>query len=114
MRRSSRVWFHPLHWAECFNAVAQQVFQGKITRANAEKVFHDLQQDRLSGLWVEIALPDSAFELCADLAHRYGPTLGTRTLDTLHVACAMEFGADQFLTFDERQAKLARAVGLRT
>jgi len=40
--------------------------------------------------------------------------LGMRTLDTLHVACAMELKAERFWTFDERQAKLARAKGLRT
>ena len=49
---------------------------------------------------------------CVDLARRYGPTLGVRTLDSLHVACALELGADKFWTFDERQAKLAEAVGL--
>jgi predicted nucleic acid-binding protein len=37
-----------------------------------------------------------------------------RTLDSLHVACALELKADRFWTFDERQAKLARARGLRT
>jgi predicted nucleic acid-binding protein len=36
------------------------------------------------------------------------------TLDTLHVASALELGAERFWTFDERQAKLARAVGLKT
>ena len=35
------------------------------------------------------------------------------TLDTLHVACALELGAERFWTFDARQAKLARAVGLK-
>jgi predicted nucleic acid-binding protein len=37
-----------------------------------------------------------------------------RTLDTLHVACALELKADRFWTFDERQAKLAKARGLKT
>jgi predicted nucleic acid-binding protein len=59
-------------------------------------------------------MPENAFELCADLARRYGPKLGTRTLDSLHVACALELKAERFWTFDERQAKLAKAVGLRT
>lgn len=59
-------------------------------------------------------MPEHAFELCADLAHRYGPKLGVRTLDSLHVACALELNAERFWTFDERQAKLAKAVGLGT
>jgi len=59
-------------------------------------------------------MPEDAFELCADLARRYGPKLGTRTLDSLHVACALELKAKQFWTFDERQTKLAKAVGLKS
>jgi predicted nucleic acid-binding protein len=36
-----------------------------------------------------------------------------RTLDSLHVACALQLKAEQFWTFDERQAKLAKAEGLK-
>ena len=54
------------------------------------------------------------WETCIDLSKKYGPTLGVRTLDSLHVACALELKADKFWTFDERQAKLAEAVGLDT
>jgi predicted nucleic acid-binding protein len=53
-------------------------------------------------------------DLCADLGRRYGPKLGMRTLDTLHVACALKLKADSFWTFDERQMKLAKAMGLKT
>jgi predicted nucleic acid-binding protein len=70
--------------------------------------------DESGGLWREAQLPENAFELCADLARRYGPKLGTRTLDTLHVACALELKAERFWTFDERQAKLAKVTGLKT
>ena len=69
---------------------------------------------RQSGLWVEAALPESAFEVCAQLARRHGAPLGLRTLDTLHVASALELKAERFWTFDERQMRLARTVGLKT
>jgi predicted nucleic acid-binding protein len=58
-------------------------------------------------------MPDHAFEVCADLARRYGFKLGVRTLDSLHVACALELKAERFWTFDERQAKLAKAQGMK-
>ena len=58
-------------------------------------------------------MPENAFELCTDLARRYGPKLGIRTLDSLHVACALELKAERFWTFDERQAKLAKAREMR-
>jgi predicted nucleic acid-binding protein len=59
-------------------------------------------------------MPERAFERSADLARRYGAKLGVRTLDSLHVASALELKAERFWTFDERQAKLAKAVGLKT
>jgi predicted nucleic acid-binding protein len=61
-----------------------------------------------------LPIPEDAFDLCAELARRYGPKLGVRTLDSLHVACALELNADRFWTFDERQAKLAKSEGLKT
>jgi len=38
--------------------------------------------------------------------------LGGRTLDILHVACAIQIGADLFATFDLRQKSLAGRAGL--
>ena len=65
------------------------------------------------GLWSEIELPSNAFEICIELARKYTPRFGLRTLDVLHVAVAVELKAEQFWTFDDRQAKLAKAVGLK-
>ena len=36
-----------------------------------------------------------------------------RSSDALHVACAAEWGADLFVSADERQSKAARGCGLR-
>jgi predicted nucleic acid-binding protein len=85
-----------------------------LSPTEAQQVYRQMESDRASGPWLEVALPDHAFELCADLARRHGPKLGVRTLDTLHVACALELKAERFWTFDERQAKLAKAEGLKS
>lgn len=47
-------------------------------------------------------------------ARRHGARLGLRTLVTLHVGSALELKAERFWTFDERQKRLARTVGLKT
>ena len=65
-------------------------------------------------MWQSTPFPHRAWETCVELARRFGPTLGVRTLDTLHVACALELKAQKFWTFDDRQARLAEAVGLDT
>jgi predicted nucleic acid-binding protein len=56
----------------------------------------------------------SALKRAGELSRRHTPALGTRSLDVLHVASALELGLRRFLSFDERQQKLARAVGLKT
>jgi predicted nucleic acid-binding protein len=114
MKPNIHVWFIPFHAAECFHAIAQQVFQRRISLAQAETTYEDLRRDLAAGVWLETPMPEMAFALCADLARRHGPKLGVRTLDSLHVACALELKAKRFWTFDERQAKLAKAEGLKT
>ena len=110
----STVWWTPLHSAEWAHAIAQQVFRGTLSPSEAQKMYRQLEDDRTDGPWLEVGLPDRALDLCADLARRYGPKLGVRTLDSLHVACALELEAERFWTFDERQAKLAKAEGLKS
>jgi len=108
------VWFTPLHYAECMHAVAQQVFHKNLPLAAAQEAYRHLEKDRATGLWLGADMPEGVFDICADLARRHGPRLGVRTLDTLHVACALQLKAQQFWTFDQRQAKLAKATGLKT
>lgn len=108
------LWFTPLHNAEWAHALAQHVFRAKLSSAQAQQMHAGFEHDRAVGRWLSVSLPEHAFDLCADLARRHGPKLGTRTLDSLHVACALELNAERFWTFDERQAKLARAEGLKT
>jgi len=113
MKQNPRIWFIPLHSAECFHAIAKQVFYRKISQGEADTVFDILKRDRAAGLWLETSMPENAFEVCADLGRHYATKFGMRTLDTLHVACAMELKAERFWTFDERQGKLAKAMGLK-
>ena len=108
------VWLNPFHVAEWTHAVEQQVFRRAATRSEADQAYARFQQHRDSGLWVEVAMPESVFLVCAQLARRHAAKLGLRTLDTLHVASALELKAERFWTFDDRQARLAEAVGLDT
>lgn len=108
------VWLTPFHVAEWTHAVEQQVFRRAASRAEADQAHARFQQHRESGLWVEVPVPESLFDLSTRLARRHAAKLGLRTLDTLHVAAALELKAERFWTFDDRQKKLARAVGLKT
>ena len=103
----------PLHLAEWAHALAQQEFRKNLVTEQAKEINALFLTDLAAGLWQPTSMPENAFEACADLARRYGPKLGVRTLDSLHVASALELKADRFWTFDERQAKLAKVVGLK-
>jgi len=48
----------------------------------------------------------------ARLSEKHTASNGNRAFDILHVATALHLGAREFLTFDERQRRLAEAEGL--
>lgn len=108
------LWFTPLHRTEWTHAVEQHVFRRFMSADAAEQIYALFAQDTRQRLWRETELPPGTFQTAVDLARKHAARIGTRTLDTLHVACALELKAERFWTFDERQRKLARAAGLRT
>jgi predicted nucleic acid-binding protein len=108
------IWLTPFNRTEFAHAVHQYVFRKAIAAKEAQLVWAQFEDDCDNGVWVLLDLPMRTWDRSIDLARQYGPTLGIRTLDSLHVACALELGANRFWTFDERQAKLAEAVGLDT
>jgi len=114
MATKPRLWLTPLHRAECAHAIERQVFQKLLSRREARQVHALFEQDRAEGVWNEVGLPEMALEVSVRLARRHAARIGTRTLDALHVASALELKAERFWTFDDRQAKLARAAGLKT
>jgi predicted nucleic acid-binding protein len=98
--------------AEVANAIYRQIFLKRTSVKDAGAAWQTFEFDCRSGVLQSTDLPEAAWVGVIELARRYCPTLGIRTLDSLHVACALELKADKFWTFDERQAKLAEAVGL--
>jgi len=104
----------PFVRAEFCAAIYQQIFHKRALSLQVDQVWLDFERDCADGGLSRIEFPLLALDRCTDLAKLYGPTLGLRTLDTLHVACALELSAQKFWTFDDRQAKLAEAVGLDT
>src|SRR5208282_683120 len=93
MASGPAVWLTPFHVAEWTHAIEQQVFRRAASRTEADQAYARFQQHRESGLWIEVAVPESAFEVCAQLARRHAAKLGLRTPDTLHVASALELKA---------------------
>jgi predicted nucleic acid-binding protein len=104
----------PFHTVEVAHAIHLHVFYKKLSSSAAARAWSEFQEDCRAGVWISAVMPESAWAVGSGLGRRFGPTLGVRTLDSLHVACALELGSRKFWTFDERQEKLAQAVGLDT
>jgi predicted nucleic acid-binding protein len=104
----------PFGELELTDALELRVFRGEITPAQAKLSLADLAGDLARGVLHSVPAPPSVYEEALRLARRHTASLGTRTLDILHVAAALKLGLKTLCTFDRRQAQLARAAGLRT
>lgn len=103
-----------LHQLELRNALRLRVFRGEITPTQRDASLNTLLADLAAGVLAAASAPLTEVSLEAErLSTLHSETLGTRSLDILHVAVAVALGLAQFLTFDSRQAALARAAGLK-
>jgi predicted nucleic acid-binding protein len=106
--------FTGLHRLEFRNALRLRVFRKEITAVQRELSIQAMLSDLAAGVFAH-ADPTWADVLseAERLSAGHSELIGTRSLDILHVAGALVLGAEQFVTFDTRQATLARAAGLR-
>lgn len=108
---------HPLPvWeiqqAEFINALHLKIFWGEITADQAEAQIERFHDRRKRGLYYFPELDRVALmHRFAQLSHETSWS-GCRTMDILHVACALEISATGFLSFDTRQISLASHAGL--
>jgi predicted nucleic acid-binding protein len=97
---------------ESANAFRLRVFRKDATAAEAQRSIDYLDLDLGSRILERRLLPESSFVRAHRISSQHSAQLGTRGADLLHVAAALELGADQFFSFDLLQRKLASAVGL--
>ncbi len=104
----------PLHELEMRSAVRQKAGRGEITLAESESLITQIEADLSNGVLERLTVvwPD-VFATAEALSSSHGISTLCRTLDTLHVALAIEFGFKEFCTFDLRQSLMASAAGLK-
>lgn len=103
----------PLVELEVVNALEQRVFRREASPAEARRSRASFEQDLDAGVFRRVALPESVFVKARAIALQTTATVGTRVIDLLHVAAALELGAGAFFSFDERQRKLAGSQRLK-
>jgi predicted nucleic acid-binding protein len=106
--------FTPLHRHELRNAVRLLVFRQEITVEQRKEAFREIEADLAENILAHTPIPwTDAFREAENLAAAHTETLGVRSFDLLHVGLAVTLRATEFLTFDARQATLAKAAGLK-
>jgi predicted nucleic acid-binding protein len=106
--------YTPLHRHELRNAVRLRVFRQEITAAQRKEVFREIDSDLADNILHHTDIPwTDAFREGDHLGAAHTETIGVRSFDLLHVGLAIAIGATEFLTFDTRQATLAKAAGLK-
>lgn len=106
--------FTALHGLEVRNAFKLGVFRGLFTSADGAAAWGNLESDLRSGRLVRTTVKwPVALRIAARFSERHSATVGTRSLDILHVAAAKTLRAVEFVSFDVRQRTLAATVGLR-
>jgi uncharacterized protein len=99
---------------EIVNSIRLAVHRGDIDGESARAALDHFDGDVRDGaLTLVDMLWRRTLDLARDLSTRHSSTLGTRTLDVLHVATAMTLEHRLFVSYDDRQAALAKKVGLR-
>ena len=100
--------------AEIVNGICLAAFRRDINTEAKNDALASFDEDFAQGRYLQADLLWRAtLDRAAELSRRHTAALGCRSLDVLHVASALELGMRRFLTFDLRQQKLARTVGLK-
>jgi predicted nucleic acid-binding protein len=104
----------PLNRVELRNALRNAQSFGQISEAELRAAFHQMEKDFAMGLLVHLPVEwMNVFRTADELSEKYARREGQRTIDLLHVAIALGCEAKAFLSFDQRQRRLAKAAGFK-
>lgn len=106
--------YTPLNRQELRNAIRLRVYRKEITSVQRSAAFEEIESDLADGILAHTVLRwTEALREAEKLGAAHTELIGTRSADILHVAVALTLDTTDFLTFDTRQATLARAAGLK-
>jgi len=102
------------HELELTNAIHLKQFRAEITLEETRLIMSRFEEHEKSGIYYRPQLDWSAIFIHAiELSKKHSASIGSRSLDILHVASALSINADRLLTLDDRQTRLAALAGLK-
>jgi predicted nucleic acid-binding protein len=109
----AQVLWTPWHRVEVFNTFRQAERAGFVAAGESRQLVRMLEQEVRLGYWPHVEFNwAEAIRGASELSAAHSPFLLVRGMDLVHVAIALETGADSFLSFDRDQSALAEAAGL--
>jgi len=99
---------------EIVNGICLAAFRGYLTAEAMSDALTSFEEDFAEGRYFHAdILWRAALKRAGELSRKQTVTIGSRSLDVLHVASALELDLKNFLTFDRRQQKLAAAAVMK-
>jgi predicted nucleic acid-binding protein len=98
--------------AELLNAFRLKVFWKELSQDEADTLTELFKSRKQKGHYHVPELNRIAMMETFNKLTTHTAELGCRTLDILHVACALQLHPTPFATYDQRQRALAKRVGL--
>lgn len=103
----------PLSLLEIRNALNFGINRGEITAHERDAVLSEVEAQIEAGFFRLVDASQAAiYAKAQELSNKHTPSAATRSLDLMHLAAAIVSGARIFLTFDKRQAAVAKVEGL--
>jgi predicted nucleic acid-binding protein len=97
---------------ELINALRLQVFWENLSEREVDYQIHLFHERKKRGNYFVPEIDRSVLLTDFDRLSKETGKLGCRTLDILHVACALQLKVKNFVSFDQRQVALAKVAGL--
>ena len=96
-----------LQQVELINAFRLKVFWGDLKGGQAEQLIELFEQRMHRGQYFFPDIDRAELMMTFRALSRETLRMGCRTMDILHVACALQLAPQRFISFDERQRRLA-------
>lgn len=105
--------YSPLHELEFTNALHQKAFHRSATAAQVQAAKALVAMDTEAAVLKRVSLDwEAVYRDAVILADNHTAAIGCRSLDILHCAIAKVIGANDFISTDGRQIRLAQEIGL--
>ena|SRR5258708_8608119 len=107
--------FTTQHRLEVRNAVRLLVWSKRITVTDRSRAFREIEDDLEAAVFlIHVGLNyTNTYRSAERIGAAHNEGIGCRSADLFHVAAAIEFGLNDFLSFDDKQRQIAGAVGLK-